>query len=57
MNFENFQIIDNERIAISITKRESTKLYHQHGAKLNSSYQNNVFIFSGNNNYHQIGNA
>ena len=54
---ENFQLIDNETIDNSITKRELLKLYHQQGAKLDKSDKKIEFIFGENINYHQIGNA
>ena len=33
------------------------KIYHQQGARLNKSDQNNEFFFGENNNNHQIGNC
>ena len=57
MRFEDFRLIDNEPIDNSIVKRVYIKVYHQQGANLNDSNQNVEFIFSENNNYHQIGNA
>ena len=57
MSLEDFQLIDNEPIDISINKRDFTKVYHQSGANLNDSNQSVEFIFGENNNYHQIGNA
>ena len=57
MSLEDFQLIDNETIDKSIIKRDFLKIYHQQGAQLNHSDQNNEFIFGENNNYHQIGNA
>ena len=57
MSSEDFELIDNEPIDISIVKGDYTKVYHQQGANLNDSNQNFEFIFGENNNYHQIGNA
>ena len=57
MSLEDFQLIDNEPIDVSIVKRDYTKVYHQQGANLNDSNQNVDFIFGENNNYHQIGNG
>ena len=57
MSLEDFQLIDNKPIDISIVKRDYTKVYHQSGANLNDSNQNVEFIFGDNNKYHQIGNA
>ena len=57
MNLEAFQFLDNEPIDNSIIKRDFLKVYHQQGAQLNQSDQNNEFMFCGNNKYHQIGNA
>ena len=57
MNIEDFQLLDKETFDNSITKREFLKVYHQQGAQLNQSDQNNDLIFGENNNYHQIGNA
>ena len=57
MSFEHFQLLDIERFDNRIKKRDSSKIYHQRGTRLNESYQNFEFIFGENNNYHQIGNA
>ena len=57
MSSEDFQLLDNEPFDNSIIKREYTKIYHQQGAQLKISDQNIEFIFSENNNYHQIGNG
>ena len=57
MSLEVFQLLDNEPFDTSIIKRDSTKIYHQQGAKLNQSDQNIEFVFCENNNYHQIGNG
>ena len=57
MSLEDFQLIDNDPIDYSIVKRDYTKVYHNQGANLKDSNQNIDFIFSENNNYHQIGNA
>ena len=57
MSLEDFQILDNEPIDKSISKRDFTKLYHRQGAQLNQTDQNIEIIFGENNNYHQIGNA
>ena len=57
MSLEDFQLIDNETIDNSIITRDFMKLYHQQAADLSDSDQNIEFIFGGNNNYHQIGNA
>ena len=57
MSLEDFQLLDNEPIDNSIIKRDLTKIYHRQGDQLNQSDQNIEFIFGGNNNYHQIGNA
>ena len=56
-SLEDFQLINNEPIDISIVKRDYTKVYHQQGANLNASNQSVEFIFGENNNYHKIGNA
>ena len=55
MSLEDFTLIDNEPIDNSIVKRDSLKLYHQQGAKLNDPDQNVEFFFGENNNYHQSG--
>ena len=57
MSLEDFQLLDNEPLDNSITKRDFTKIYHRQGDQLNQSDQNIEFIFGENNNYHQIGNA
>ena len=57
MSLEDFQLIDNEAIHNSITKRDFIKIYHQQGAQLNDPDQNIEFIFGENNNYHQVGNS
>ena len=57
MNFEDFQLIDNEPFGNSIIKRDYLKIYHQQGANLNDPDQNVEFIFGENNNYHQNGNS
>ena len=57
MSLEDFQLLDNEPLDNSIIKRDFTKRYHRKGDQLNQSDQNFEFIFGGNNNYHQIGNA
>ena len=57
MIIEDFQLLDNESFDNSIMKRDFTKIYHQQGAQLNQSDQNNEFIFGENNNHHQIGNG
>ena len=57
MSSEDFQLLDNEPFDNSIIKRDYLKVYHQQGALLNQSIQNIDFIFSENNNYHQIGNV
>ena len=57
MSLEDFQLIDNEPIDISIKKRDFIKVYHQQGAQLNDPDQNIEFIFGKNNKYHQIGNS
>ena len=57
MSFEDFQLLDYEPFDNSIIKRDFTKIYHRQGDQLNQSDQNIEFIFSENNNYHQIGNA
>ena len=57
MSLEDFQLLDNESFDNSIMKRDFTKIYHQQGAQLNQLDQNIEFIFSENNNYHQIGNG
>ena len=57
MSLEDFQFIDNEPIDNSITKRDFQKVYHQEVANSIDSNQNADFMFVGNNNYHQIGNA
>ena len=57
MSLEDFQLLDNEPFDNSIIKRDFLKIYHQQGAQLNNSDQNNEFIFGNNTNYHQIGNS
>ena len=57
MNLENFHLLDSQPLDKSIIKRDFTKLYHRQGDQLNQSDQNIEFIFGGNNNYHEIGNA
>ena len=57
MSLKDFQLLDNEPFHNSIIKRDFTKIYHQQGAQLNQSDQNIEFIFSENNDYHQIGNG
>ena len=57
MSLEDFQLLDNETLDNSIIKEIFTKIYHRRGDHLNQSDQNIEFIFSENNNYHQIGNA
>ena len=57
MSLEDFQLLDNEPLVISLIKRDFTKIYHIQGDQLDQSDQNIEFIFSENNNYHQIGNA
>ena len=57
MSLEDFQLLDIEPFDNSIIKRDFTKIYHQQGAQLNQSDQNIEFIFSENNNYHQICNG
>ena len=57
MSLEDFQLLDMEPLDNSIIKRDFTKIYHRQGDQLNQSDQNIEFIFGGNNNYHQIGNA
>ena len=57
MSLEDFQLLDKEPIDKSVTKRDFLKFYHQQGAQLNQSVQNLEFIFSENNNYHQIYNG
>ena len=57
MSLEDFQIINNEPIDISIIKRDFTKKCHRQGDQLNQSDQNIDFIFDENKNYHRLGNA
>ena len=57
MSSENFEVLDNEPNDTSTIRRDFLKLYYQQGAQLNLSDQNIEFIFSENNNYHQIGNS
>ena len=57
MSLEDFQLLDNEPLDNTISKRDLTKIYHRQGDKLNQSDQKIEFIFGENNNYHQIGNA
>ena len=57
MNFEDFQLLDNEPFDNSTIKRDFSRIYHQQGAQLNQSDQNIEFIFGENNNYYQIGNG
>ena len=46
MNLEDFQLIDKESFDNFIVKRDFTKIYHQQGAQLNQSDQNNEFHFA-----------
>ena len=57
MSLEDFQLLDDETIDISIVKKDFIKIYHQQGAQSNNPDQNIEFIFGDNNNYHQIGNS
>ena len=57
MSLKDFQLLDNESIDNSVTKRDFKKKYHRQGDQLNRSDQNIEFISGGNNNYLQIGNA
>ena len=57
MSLEDFQLLDNEPIDNSIFKIDFSKMYHRQGDQLNQSDQIIEFIFGGNNNYDQIGNA
>ena len=57
MSLEDFQLLDNEPLDISIIKRDFTKKYHRQGDQLNQSDQNIELIFVENNSYHQIVNA
>ena len=57
MSLDDSQLLDNEPLDNSILKSDFTKVYHRQGDQLNQSDQNIEFIFGGNNNYHQIGNA
>ena len=45
MSVEDFQIIDDTSIDISIFKRAFMKLHHQQGAQLNDSKQGVDFTF------------
>ena len=57
MSLEDFQLLVNESLDISIIKRDFTKIYQRQGDQLNQSDQNIEIIFGENNNYHQIRNA
>ena len=57
MSLEDFQLLDNEVFDNSIVKRDFMKLYHQQGGQLNDPDQKIRFIFTENNNNHQIRNA
>ena len=57
MQLEDFQLIDDEPIDNSITKRDYLKVYRQQGPLLNNPDQNVDFIFGENNNYYQIDNS
>ena len=57
MNREDFELIDNEKIANSIKKRVFLENYDQQAAKLNDSENNFEQIFGENNIYQQIGNT
>ena len=57
MSLEDFQLVDNEPLEISIIKRDFIKKNQRQGDQLKQSDQNIEFIFGENNNYHQIGNA
>ena len=45
MNLENFQLLYKKPIDNSIIKGDYLKVYHQQGALLNQSDQNNDFFF------------
>ena len=55
MSLEDFQLLDNEPLDISIIRRDFRKINHRRGDQLNQSDQNNEFIFGEKNKYHQIG--
>ena len=52
-----FELIDKETNDNSVRKRDSNKVCHQQGAKLNNRNQKIDFLLGDNNNYHQIGNS
>ena len=56
MSLKNFQLLDNEPLDNSIMKKIFLEVCHQKGAQFNQPDQNIEFVFSENNNYHQIGN-
>ena len=39
MSAEDFQLIDDSKIDVSIIKRDFINLYHQHGAEVNNENQ------------------
>ena len=57
MSAVDFQILDDEKIDDSITKRDFIKVYHQWGAKVNSENSNFKFFFGENHKFIQVGNG
>ena len=58
MSLEDFQLLNNEPLDNSITKRDFTfSKIHRQGDQLNQSDQNIEYFFGENNNYQQIVNA
>jgi len=45
MSAEDFQLKDEEEIDNSIIKRDSVKIYHQHGAQVDDENQSGNFVF------------
>ena len=56
MSAGDFQVIDNEKIHISMIKKIFIKTYHQHGAQIDDDKKSN-FCFGENLNYTQIENG
>ena len=57
MSREDFQLIEQETIDNSVTKRDSLTIYHHQTANLNEFDQNIHSIIGEKDNYHQIGKA
>ena len=57
MSAEDFQLIDDEKINDSITKRDFIKIYHQSGANVDAENSQIKFYFGGNHNFIRVGNG